>query len=288
MCGKGPDACLAPRPTKENGMDAAAAANLASKNAVIVCDAAFGRLHFKEGERGDAVLYEPLMLSSKGGAELQVDVADEPKGAKDKKGNTQMRDTCIASAKHDDTRARFLISKYNGYERAKHASTAVMALDVLTYGLSDSHNKPTVQRQFNIELGLVGDEQEFEALGTHGLVLDTSAGLIFSGHPNPQTQAPSTPPDTLTNSPTFNSLFTAPLKADFSQNFDETADRRESQNNHNNNKQSTKHSASCNIYRYINFGAFLLSFRLQGASSRRAATRSPSTRAASARSSARR
>ena len=94
-------------------MDPAAAANLASKNAVIVCDAAFGRLHFKEGERGDAVLYEPLMLSSKGGAELQVDVADEPKGAKDKKGNTQMRDTCIASAKHDDTRARFLISRYN-------------------------------------------------------------------------------------------------------------------------------------------------------------------------------
>ena len=153
MCGKGPDACLAPRPTKENGMDAAAAANLASKNAVIVCDAAFGRLHFKEGERGDAVLYEPLMLSSKGGAELQVDVTDKPKGAKDNKGDTQMRDTCIASAKHDDTRARFLISKYNGYERAKHARTAIMGLDVLTYGLSDAHNKPTVQRQFNIELG---------------------------------------------------------------------------------------------------------------------------------------
>ena len=107
-------------------MDPAAAANLASKNAVIVCDAAFGRLHFKEGERGDAVLYEPLMLSSKGGAELQVDVTDKPKGDKDNKGDMQMRDTCIASAKHDDTRARFLISKYNGYERAKHSRTAII------------------------------------------------------------------------------------------------------------------------------------------------------------------
>ena len=190
----------------------------------------------REAKRSFTPRFAAPWLSSKGGAELQVDVADEPKGAKDKKGNTQMRDTCIASAKHDDTRARFLISKYNGYERAKHAKTAVMALDVLTYGLSDTHNKPTVQRQFNIEIGLVGDEQEFEALGTHGLVLDISAGYIFSGRPNPQTQAPSTPPDTLPNSPTFNSLFTAPLKADFSQNFDETADRRESQ--HNNNKQS--------------------------------------------------
>ena len=76
---------------------------------------------------------------------------------------------------------------------------------------------PTLRACVASSKSLVGDDEAAAAgldggevlevvrdavLFTHGLVLDTSAGLIFSGCPNPQTQTPSTRPDTLTNSPT--------------------------------------------------------------------------------------
>ena len=179
--GKGTDAHLSPKPAYGSSLDPAAAANLASKNAVVVCSAAFERLGFKAGERGDAVLYETLTVSSKGGFELQCEGSEDPKRAKSSKGDTQQRDTCIASAKHDEAHARYLIGKYNGPVRAKHTRTAVMTLDLLVYGLEDTHQNPTVKRTYTVEIGLVGDEHEFEVLGTHGLVLDTSAGLVFSG-----------------------------------------------------------------------------------------------------------
>ena len=54
-----------------------------------------------------------------------------------------------------------------------------------TYAPHDLHGQASLERHVTAEVGLVGDEDQFEVLGTHGLVPDTTAGLVFSGERAP-------------------------------------------------------------------------------------------------------
>ena len=97
----------------------------------------------------------------------------------------QQRDAIVVSAKMSEAGLREVIDAFNGPERAATRCTATMELTVMTYSPTDTHGRASLERHVTVEIGLVGDEDQFEVLGTHGLVPDTTAGLVFSGERAP-------------------------------------------------------------------------------------------------------
>ena len=181
--GKGQLAKLVPKGTADTEEMAA----LAAKNAVVIATAALDRLKFKPGQRGDTVFCEQLRVAAEDRPECTtLEAADEELAMPDGKKKTwQQRDTIVVSAKMTEAGLRELIDAWNGPERAATRCTATMELTVMTYSPTDTHGRASLERHVTVEVGLVGDEDQFEVLGTHGLVPDTTAGLVFSGERAP-------------------------------------------------------------------------------------------------------
>ena len=183
--GKGQLAKIVPK-----GMaDADEMAALAAKNAVVIATATLDRLKFKPGQRGDTVFCEQLRVAADDRPECSQGAADGALGMPDGDKKTwQQCDTIVVSAKMSEAGLREVIDAFNGPERAATRCTATMELKVLTYTPNDAHGRASLERHITVEVGLVGDEDQFEVLGTHGLVPDTTSGLVFSGDRVPSNQ----------------------------------------------------------------------------------------------------
>ena len=149
--------------------------------------ATLDRLKFKPGQRGDTVFCEQLRVAADDRPECTtLEAADEALAMPDGNKKTwQQRGTIVVSAKMTEAGLREVIDAWNGPERAATRCTATMELKVLTYTPNDAHGRASLERHITVEVGLVGDEDQFEVLGTHGLVPDTTSGLVFSGERAP-------------------------------------------------------------------------------------------------------
>ena len=170
--------------------DADEMAALAAKNEVVIATATLDRLKFKPGQRGDTVFCEQLRVAADDRPECSQGAADDALAMPDGNKKTwQQRDIIVVSAKMSEAGLREVIEAFNGPERAATRCTATMELKVMTYTPNDAHGRASLERHITVEVGLVGDgrcdEDQYEVLGTHGLVPDTTAGLVFSGERAP-------------------------------------------------------------------------------------------------------
>ena len=181
--GKGALAKLTPKGTADKEDMAA----MSAKNAVVLATAALDRLAFKPGQRGDTVFCEQLSVAAEDRPEcMALEAADDELAMPDGKRKTwQQRDTVVVSVKMTEAGVRELFDAWNKSKRFAARSTVTMELKVKTYAPHDVHGQASLERHVTAEVGLVGDEDQFEVLGTHGLVPDTTSGLVFSGHRMP-------------------------------------------------------------------------------------------------------
>ena len=178
--GKGQLARLTPKGTADKEDMAA----MSAKNAVVIATAALDRLAFKPGQRGDTVFCEQLSVAAEDRPECTtLEAADDELAMPDGKRKAwQQRDTVVVSAKMTEAGVRELFDAWNGPVRSATRRTVTMELKVQTYTPHDAHGRASLERHVTVEVGLVGDEDQFEVLGTHGLVPDTTSGLVFSGN----------------------------------------------------------------------------------------------------------
>ena len=132
---------------------------------------------------GDMCAYSPLAVMASGSDAGR-------KGDGSRGSGQQNKDSILMSVRGATTEeVQALISGYNKHRgnMLTNGETAIIQTkSIPMYKGSDRRTTPSDERSFLVEVGMVGEENNYLSLFSHGLITDDIQGLVFTGRFTPQ------------------------------------------------------------------------------------------------------
>ena len=157
--------------------------SLYDKNAAQVGSYIYKELGIKKEMMGDMCVYSPLAVMASGSDAGRKDDGSRGSGQQNKDSSMMS----VRGATIEEVKA--LISghnKHRGNVLTNGETAIIQTKPIAMYKGSDRRTTPSDERSFLVEVGMVGEENNYHSLFSHGLITDDIQGVVFTGRFTPQ------------------------------------------------------------------------------------------------------